>query len=286
MTPPRAAARGVVSRFGVPDLGFGVGFRRPHFRQVVDERPAMDWFEIISENYMVDGGSPRYFLERLRERYPVIPHGVSMNLGGAHDPEHLARLRALVAEVDPPWLSDHLCWNGPGPVRVHDLLPLPYTRAVMDHVVDRVRRVQDALGRPFAIENASSYATWAASEMTEWDFLAEIVERADCAILLDVNNVYVSAHNHGFSAETYLDAIPADRVVQIHLAGHTLKDEGYRLDTHDAEVCDDVWRLYARTIARIGPRSTLVEWDDHIPPFERLAAEAARARATAEGARG
>ena len=286
MTAPRAAARGIVSRFAVPDLGFGVGFRRPHFRQVVEDRPAMDWFEIISENFMVDGGTPRWFLERLRDGYPVIPHGVAMNLGGPADPDHLTRLRALVAEVNPPWVSDHLCWTGTDRVRIHDLLPLPYTAAMVDHVVDRIRAVQDALGRPFAVENASSYATWAASEMPEWEFLAQIVEKADCAVLLDVNNVYVSAHNHGFSAEEYLDAVPADRVVQVHLAGHTLKAEGYRLDTHDDEVCDAVWALYRRAVARIGPVSTLVEWDDHIPSFERLSEEADRARRALAEVRG
>jgi uncharacterized protein (UPF0276 family) len=277
--PARPAGRGVVSRFRVPDLGVGVGFRIPHFREITSDRPEMDWFEVISENFMIDGGSPRWHLDRLLEAYPVVPHGVSANLGGTEDPDHTRRLRALVEHVDPPWVSDHLCWNDAARVRLHDLLPLPYTEAVIDHVVDRVKRLQDQLGRPFAVENASSYATWKASEMPEWAFVAEILERADCAMLLDVNNVFVSACNHGFDAQVYLDAIPADRVVQIHLAGHTIKDEGYRLDTHDGPVCDEVWALYRRAIARIGSVTTLVEWDDHIPPFARLQAEAALARA-------
>ena len=237
----------------------------------------MDWFEVVSENFMVDGGSPLHFLERLRDAYAVVPHGVSLSLGGEHDADHLARLKALADRVDAPWVSDHLCFTGTTEVRVHDLLPLPYTRAMADHVVDRVKRVQDALGRPFAIENASSYLTYKASVMPEWEFLADVVERADCALLLDVNNVFVSAMNHGFHPEAYLDAMPADRVVQIHLAGHAVKAK-YLLDTHDAPVCDEVWALYQRAIRRTGSVSTLIEWDDQLPPFARLQEEAARAR--------
>ncbi len=267
----------MVSRFHVPDLGIGVGFRRPHFAEVVEGRPAMDWFEVIAENFMVDGGSPLYFLDRLRAQYPVVPHGVGLSLGGAHDADHLARLKRLADRLDAPWVSDHLCFTGTADVRVHDLLPLPYTRAMADHVVERVKRVQDTLGRPFAIENASSYLTYKASVMPEWEFLADVVERADCGVLLDVNNVYVSAMNHGFDAHTYLDAVPADRVVQIHLAGHSVKAK-YRLDTHDGPVCDEVWALYQRVIHRIGSVSTLIEWDDQLPSFARLQEEAALAR--------
>jgi uncharacterized protein len=261
----------------VPDLGIGVGFRRPHFVEIVEGRPAMDWFEVISENFMVDGGSPLHFLDGLVAGYPVVPHGVGMSLGGEHDPDHLARLKVLADRLAAPWVSDHLCFTGTADVRVHDLLPLPYTAAMADHVVDRVKRVQDTLGRPFAIENASSYLTYEASEMPEWEFLADVVERADCALLLDVNNIFVSAMNHGFDAAAYVDAVPADRVVQIHLAGHTVKPK-YRLDTHDAPVCDEVWALYQRAIRRTGSVSTLVEWDDHIPSFARLQEEADRAR--------
>lgn len=274
--------RRLVSRFGVPDLGIGVGYRVPHYGEVIETRPAMDFFEVISENFMVDGGSPRHHLERLAEHYPVVPHGVSLSLGSGADPEHLRRLKALLDRLDPPWWSDHLCFTGAGRHRVHDLLPLPYTKATLQHVVDRIRAVQDHAGRLFAVENVSSYLSYRASEMPEWDFLAELVERADCAVLLDVNNVYVSACNHGFDPHQYLNAIPADRVVSIHLAGHTVKDQGFRLDTHDREVCLAVWALYEAAIARVGPVSTLIEWDEHIPSFARLQEEAARARARRE----
>ena len=238
----------------------------------------MDWFEVISENFMVDGGRPLDHLDALAAHYRVIPHGVSMNLGGTEDPEHTRRLRALLDRLDPPWFSDHLCWNGTLERRVHDLLPLPYTRVARDRVVDRIRRIQDATGRLFAVENVSSYLTWSDDEVAEWAFLAEVADRADCAILLDVNNVFVSASNHGFDPHTFLDAVPLDRVVQIHLAGHVVKSEGYRLDTHDGPVCDEVWALYRRTIAAAGPVSTLIEWDAEIPSFERLSEEAAAAR--------
>lgn len=272
-----------VSRFGVPDLGVGVGFRLPHYAQILQDHPAMDWFEVISENFMVDGGAPLHNLERLRAHYPVVPHGVGLAPGGDADPEHLERLAALVRRLDPPWASDHVCWGGVPGARLHDLLPLPYRPEVLAHVVDRIRAVQDLLGRPFAVENVSSYLSYQDSTMTEWDFVAELVERADCALLLDVNNVFVSAVNHGFDPETYLAAMPLDRVVQVHLAGHQIR-EGYRLDTHDHPVCDEVWALYASFIRRAGPVSTLIEWDDHIPSFERLQEEAALARRVREEA--
>ncbi len=266
-----------VSKFRVPDLGVGVGLRVPHYGHILDQTPAMDWFEIISENFMVDGGSPRYHLDRVRERYAVVPHGVSMNLAGPRDPEHLAGLARLVAHIEPPWVSDHLCWTGTAHARVHDLLPVPYTPAVRDAVVDRIDEVQQRLGRPFALENVSSYLAYKDSVMPEWDFLAEVAERADCALLLDVNNVYVSSVNHDFDPDDYLAHVPADRVVQIHLAGHSVR-EGYLLDTHDAPVCDEVWALYARAIARLGAVATSIEWDDHLPDFPRLQAEAETAR--------
>lgn len=237
----------------------------------------IDWFEVISENFMVEGGSPLHFLNKLRERYPVVTHGVGANLGGEPDAEHLRLLRRLCDEVNPPWVSDHCCWTGTPHSRLHDLLPLPYTETVIRHLVRRIRETQQALGRPFAIENVSSYLSWKDSTMTEWEFLAEVLERADCGLLLDVNNIFVSAENHGFSAQAYLDAIPADRVVQIHLAGHSVF-ETHRLDTHSAPVCPEVWDLYERAIRRIGPVSTLIEWDDDIPSLERLEQEAATAR--------
>ncbi|MEZ4316857.1 MAG: DUF692 domain-containing protein [Myxococcota bacterium] len=266
-----------VSKFAVPDLGIGVGYRVPHYRQVVEERPAMDWFEIVSENFMVDGGSPLHWLERVSDAYRIVPHGVSMSLASEGNPEHLRRLRQLVDRLDAPWVSDHLCFTGTEELRTHDLLPVPYTTAVRDHLVDRIKATIDALGRPFAVENVSSYLTYKASVMPEWDFVADVVERADCGILLDVNNIFVSSVNHGFDPFTYLDALPMDRVVQIHLAGHSIM-EGYRLDTHDAPVCDEVWAIYERAIEKIGPVSTLIEWDGNIPTFERLQQEADRAR--------
>lgn len=266
-----------VSRFGVPDLGVGVGFRLPHYAQILEEHPAMDWFEVISENFMVDGGSPLHNLNRLRERYPVIPHGVCLAPGGEGDPEHLRRLFALVGELKPPWFSDHLCWGGSSAARLHDLLPLPYRPEVLAHVVRRVREVQDRTGIPFAIENVSSYLSYQDSVMSEWEFLGRVAEEADCAILLDVNNIFVSSVNHGFDPYEYLDAVPVDRVVQVHLAGHQIR-HGYRLDTHDHPVCDEVWSLYRAFVRKAGPVSTLIEWDDNIPTFERLQEEAARAR--------
>jgi len=268
-----------VSRFDVPDLGIGVGFRLPHYAEVVDGDPLehIDWFEVISENFMVGGGSPLHFVGKLKERYPVVTHGVSACLGGEGDQEHLRLLGQLVDWLDPPWVSDHCCWTGTPHARVHDLLPLPYTEEVIRHLVRRIRETQQALGRPFAIENVSSYLTWKDSTMTEWDFLAQVLERADCALLLDLNNIFVSAENHGFDPLEYLDAIPMDRVVQIHLAGHTVF-ETHRLDTHSAPVCDEVWALYENAIRQIGPMSTLIEWDDDIPALSRLEEEARKAR--------
>lgn len=240
----------------------------------------MDWFEIISENYFAEGGIQRRNLEELRAAYRVVPHGVSLSIGGAEplDADYLSRLRALVRRLDAPWCSDHLCWTGFGRVDVHDLLPLPFTASTLTHVVERVKRVQGELGVPFALENASSYMEYRESTMPEHAFLAELAERSDCGLLLDVNNVYVSAHNHGFDARAYIDAIPADRVVQIHVAGHTDKGS-YLLDTHSDHVKPEVWDLYRRALRRSGPTSTLVEWDESIPAWDVLSEEAARARA-------
>ncbi len=267
------------ARHDVRDLGVGVGLRGPHAAMVMREHPTMDWFEIISENYFAEGGAMRAQLEAVRAHYRVVPHGVSLSIGGTDpiDPGYLARLRALVRRAGAPWCSDHLCWTGVGGVDVHDLLPMPFTPASLAHVVERVKRVQGELEVPFALENASSYVEFRESTMPEHEFLAELTERADCGILLDVNNVFVSAYNHGFDAEAYVDAIPADRVVQIHVAGHT--DKGaYLLDTHSAPVRGEVWQLYRRAIRRCGPVATLVEWDEDIPEWSALAAEAATAR--------
>jgi len=260
-------------------LGCGIGLRREHYSYVLEHWPALDWLEIISENFMVRGGRPLHVIDRIRERYPIVMHGVSLSIGTT-DPlnfDYLRDLKALAERVRPAWVSDHLCWTGVGGKNAHDLLPLPYTEETIEHVVARVRLVQDFLERPIVLENVSSYLTYRDSTGSEWDCLAEIARRADCYILLDVNNVYVSAFNHRFDAMDYLLAIPVDRVVQFHLAGHT--DNGtHLLDTHDHPIIDPVWRLYAAAVRRFGPLSTLIERDDHIPELPEVAAEAEHAR--------
>jgi uncharacterized protein (UPF0276 family) len=260
-------------------LGVGLGLRAPHVAHVLAERPAIDWFEIVAENFMVDGGRPRDTLERVAAHYPVIPHGVALYLGAAQglDRAHLARWKALLTRVRPPWISDHLCWGSVDGGTSHDLLPLPYTPEVARLCAAAIRQIQDTLETPFAIENVSSYAEFRGSTMTEWAFLAEVAEQADCGILLDVNNVYVSSVNHGFDPRAYLAAIPADRVAQIHLAGHAAQ-HGFIVDTHDRPVAEPVWQLYAETIARLGPTPTLLEWDAELPSLAELTAEAARAQ--------
>ena len=237
----------------------------------------MDWFEVLSENHMVEGGSPLVFLDRLRAQYPIVPHGVSMNLGGDEDPQHTRMLRRLVDRVNPPWFSDHLCWTGTREFRLHDLVPVPYTVPQRDHMVDRIVRMQNDFGRLFAVENVSAYLCYRDSVLAEWDFLTELAEKADCGLLLDVNNIYVSSINLGFDPIAFLDGLPLHRVVQVHLAGHSVYD-GYRLDTHDHPVCDEVWVLYREVIRRLGSVSTLIEWDGNIPSFERLQEEAETAR--------
>jgi uncharacterized protein (UPF0276 family) len=276
---------GYRERHAIPDLGIGVGLRSPHIGHVVRERPKMDWFEIISENFFADGGVALAQLEAVRAHYRLIPHGVSLSIGGTDglDEDHLARLRRLVRRLDAPWCSDHLCWTGASGLDVHDLLPVPYTRETLAHVAERVRRVQGEIEAPFALENASSYMEYRESTMTEHEFLAELSERADCGILLDVNNVFVSAYNHGFDANEYIDAIPVDRVVQMHLAGHT--DKGtHLLDTHSDHVRDEVWQLYRRAVRRFGAVSTLVEWDENIPSWDVLAGEGQTARTARDAA--
>ena len=265
----------------IPDLGIGVGFRPKHAKDVLEAGGSKDvaWYEIVSENYMVGGGRLLENLERLRASYSVIPHGVCMSIGAVEelDEDYLARLKKLVRAIDPPYFTDHLCFCKASGLDLHDLLPLPYTKEAIEHLVPRIRHVQQTIEKPFALENVSSYLAYKSSETTEWDFIAEVAERADCGILLDVNNVYVSAFNHGFDANAFIDGIPAERVVQIHLAGHT--DKGtYLLDTHSDHVKAEVWSLYQRAIRRTGAVSTLVEWDEQIPAFDVLAREAALAK--------
>jgi uncharacterized protein (UPF0276 family) len=265
-----------------PRLGHGIGLRPPHYAEVLSSAPAVDWFEVISENFMVEGGNPRRVLRQVRERFPVVLHGVSLSLGAVDplDQRYLDRLAALAAEVQPAWISDHLCWSSFGGHTGHDLWPLPFTEEALDHVVARVVQVQERLGRRILVENVSSYLEFTASTLSEWEFLAELCRRADCGLLLDVNNVYVSAHNHGFAADDFLRGVPAERVGQIHLAGHT--DAGtHLLDTHDHPIGDPVWALYRRALERFGPVATLIERDDHIPPLAEVVAESQRAAAIA-----
>ena len=268
-----------MKRSDFPFLGFGVGLRRPHYAHILEHRPAMDWFEVISENFMVAGGRPLEVLAAVRDRYPIVMHGVSLSIGSA-DPlnkRYLKELRDLARRFEPAWISDHLCWTGVGGRNLHDLLPLPYTEETVRHVARRIRHVQDFLERPILIENVSSYMTFRDSRLTEWEFLRAIAEEADCGILLDVNNIFVSAFNHRFSAEEYIDSVPVQRVVQFHLAGHS--DHGtHLLDTHDHPVCDAVWNLYERALRRFGRVSTLIEWDDNIPDFGVLSETAEHAR--------
>jgi uncharacterized protein (UPF0276 family) len=264
-------------------LGVGVGLRPPHQPQILEtpdpRRLGIDFFELLSENFMVPGGRPLRVLSEVRACFPVVLHGVSLNVGSADplDRTYLDDLAALARRCEPAWISDHLCWTGVGGSNLHDLLPLPCTDAVVSYVAERVMRVQDHLGRRIALENVSSYLAYRADEMPEWELLVRIAERADCGILLDVNNVFVSAHNHGFDPDRYLAAIPPERVVQIHLAGHSVQG-GLLIDTHDHPVCDAVWSLYEAAVRRLGPVSTLIEWDDRIPELEVVAAEADRAR--------
>jgi uncharacterized protein (UPF0276 family) len=270
-----------------PFLGVGVGLRPVHYAAILDDANTghcgIDFVEAISENYMVDGGRPLRALSDVRARLPIVLHGVSMNLGSCDplDVAYLDRLAALSARFEPAWVSDHLCFTGVAGRTLHDLVPLPRNEACIRHVTERVARVQDRLRRRIAIENVSSYLAFEADDLPEWEFLVAIADRADCGILLDVNNVFVNAHNHDFDAKTYLDAIPPARVFQIHLAGHSVAGE-LLIDTHDHPVRDEVWALYEHAIRRLGPVSTLLERDDHIPPFAELVAEASEARAILE----
>lgn len=273
------------SSIGHKALGFGLGLRVPHYDTILSTQPEVDWFEILSENYMVPGGKPLYYLDQIRANYPIVMHGVSMSIGST-DPlnkDYLRQLKELIDRVEPVWISDHLCWTGLNGKNLHDLMPLPYTEEAIKHVVQRVEAVQDFLGRRILLENVSSYVGYQQSLMTEWEFLAEIAKQADCLILLDINNIYVSSVNHDFSPVEYLNGMPANRVQQFHLAGHT--DCGdYIIDTHDAPVIDPVWALYSEAINRFGNISTMIERDDNIPPFEELMEELKIARDIASAA--
>lgn len=263
-----------------PLSGFGLGLRVEHYADFLDGHPAVDWLEVISENYLVPGGKPLAHLDRIRAEYPMAMHGVSLSIGSTDplDRGYLRELKALTRRIEPAWVSDHLCWTGVGHQHLHDLLPLPCTEEALRHVSERVMQVQEALGRRLLLENVSSYVSFEGDEMREWEFIAELARRADCELLLDVNNVYVSSRNHGFDARRFIDAMPRERVRQIHLAGH--EDHGdHLIDTHDHPVCEAVWELYAYTVQRLGAVPTMIERDDHIPPLAELMAELDRARA-------
>jgi uncharacterized protein len=270
-----AIARQDVNRFGCPHLGVGLGLRTQHYPKILSEHPPVDWFEIISENYMHTAGRPVHILDQIAEHYPIVMHGVSMSIGSTDplDWDYLRELKKLRDRVKARWLSDHLCWTGVRSKNSHDLLPMPYTEEALAHVAARVKQVQDFLEAPLALENPSSYAEFAGSTMGEAEFLAALAREADCAILLDVNNVYVSSFNHGFDAIGYIDTLPMDRVVQFHVAGHT-SYETHIIDTHIGPVIGEVWKLFEHAYRRAGGVATLLEWDAEIPSFERTFEEA------------
>ena len=262
-----------------PFLGFGLGLRPQHYRDILDGEPQVDWFEVISENFMIDGGQPLHILDRIRERYPVVMHGVSLSIASTaeFDMDYLSRLKALAERIEPRWVSDHLCWTGVHGINLHDLLPIPYTQEALDHTARRVDQVQDYLGRRIALENVSTYVSFGQSEMTEWEFIAELTRRTGCWLIFDVNNVHVSGFNHEFDPIDFLNGIPPERVIQFHVAGHDHMGT-HIIDTHDHAVTDEVWALYAKALERFGAVSTMIERDDKIPPLDELVAELGIAR--------
>jgi uncharacterized protein (UPF0276 family) len=265
--------------------GFGLGLRVDHYRDFIERKPAVDWLEVISENYMVPGGKPLHYLDAIRADYPMVMHGVSLSIGSvdAVDTQYLGELKALADRIEPAWISDHLCWTGVDHCNLHDLLPMPYTEEALRHLCQRIDAVQNFLGRTLVLENVSSYVKFTVDEMSEWEFIANLLHRSGCELLLDVNNVHVSSVNHGFDARRYIDALPAKQIRQIHLAGH--EDHGdYAIDTHDRPVCESVWRLYEYTVGRFGMVPTMIERDDHIPPLDELLAELDTARRCADHA--
>ncbi len=265
-----------------PYLGFGLGLRPQHYQDILDGSPNVDWFEVISENYMVPGGQPLKMLDRIRARYPIVMHGVSLSIASTAplNMEYLRDLKALAQRAEPVFISDHLCWTGVHGINLHDLLPVPYTQEALDHVVSRVHRVQDYLGQAIALENVSSYVQFSHSEMSEWEFIAELTKRTGCWLVFDVNNVFVSAFNHEFDAHAFIAGVPKERIVQFHLAGHE-HNMSHIVDTHDAIVCDEVWDLYRTAVRHFGPVSAIIERDDHIPPLAELVAELDVARKVA-----
>ena len=269
--------------------GFGLGLRRTHYQDFLNGDASsdigVDFVEVISENFMVEGGNPLRVLEQVRAKMPVILHGVSMSIGSAHglDMEYLAKLEMLAKRIDPLWISDHLCWTRTSAHNSHDLLPMPYTPDALDVVCDNIDLAQETLGRAMLFENPSSYLTFPDDEMSEWEFIAQMAKRTGCYLLLDVNNIFVSAHNHGFSSADYLAGLPLDRVRQIHLAGHT--DGAIKIDTHDQPVPEGVWQLYAKACSMLGDVATMIERDDGIPPLPELLEELDMARVIAEKSR-
>lgn len=255
----------------VNNLGFGLGLRPDHYEDLLERRPGLGFVEALTENYLIPGGRPLHYLDRVRAHYPVVLHGVSLSIGSTAplDRGYLADLGRLARRIEPEWISDHLCWTGVDGVNLHDLMPLPYTEAALAHLVPRIQAVQESIGRRLVLENVSSYLSYADSEMTEWEFIAELSRRSDCLLLLDVNNVYVNSVNHGFDPDTFIRGVPAERVVQIHLAGHERQGD-FIIDTHDSPVIEPVWALYQRTVRLLGPRSTMIERDANIPPLAEL----------------
>lgn len=266
-----------------PYLGYGLGLRKEHYETILNEKPDIDWFEIVSENYMVDGGKPLDYLTRIREHYPMVMHGVSMSIGSTEplNFDYLKKLKELIKRVEPEWVSDHLCWTGVNGLNLHDLMPMPYTEEAIQHIADRVSQVQDFLGQQILLENVSSYVSYSDSVMPEWEFFSEVTKRADCNMLLDINNIYVSAYNHNFDPYTYLTAMPNERVHQFHLAGHT-HENNLIIDTHDHPIADPVFELYAAAVEHFGHVSTMIERDDNIPPLSELLTELEQVKNIAE----
>lgn len=264
----------------LPYLGFGLGLRKEHYNDIIETKPDVDWFEVLTENYLVPGGKPLYHLDEIHKYYPMVMHGVSLSIGSS-DPlnmSYLKQVKELASRIDTHWISDHLCWTGLDGINAHDLLPLPYTEEAINHVVERIQTVQDFLGRQILMENVSSYITYKQSgDITEWEFFTEVCERADCLMLLDINNIYVSAINHDFDPIDYLNNVPIERVQQYHLAGHSDYTD-YVIDTHDHPIVDTVWELYKKAVTRFGKVSTMIERDDNIPPLNELLAELNKAK--------